>query len=1104
MIQFRLALFGSPTLCAPDGDLIRLRTRKHLGLLIYLVVEADRDHTRDALANLFWANGTTNDSHHSLATALLDLRSHLGADAVLAVGDNLQITPGRVITDLAELDRDDPADRSSRSYGPFLDGLDIGDAFDFQDWKDRRATHFASRIAGVVGRRIDDARRHCDLTRMDALADQLVAIDPYSEAAIRARMEARAMTGDRIGALRVFEQWRAHLVEQLGAVPSAVIDRLAERLRRNQWERPVIAGAAQPDSEWPARVFVGRHAEFATCYEIWEDVRRGRARHLLVRGDTGIGKTTLIDRLITTVSLEGGTVARVKCYELERELPFGVIGGLVNQLLDLPGAGATPPEHLAELGRLVLKVRQRYPSLPEPLPSVGESARILLTEAVAALVASVADEQPVVLVVDDIHVADTTSLAVLHVMLRRISAIPVLAVLTSSSAVHAETEETRRFVDHAAALGITQLELGALAPSEASQLLDTLVMRSDIPSAAVRRAVVAAGHGNPMVLELLMFDWHRCREDCFALSLGAMTSVARPPADDAFRRLIDRTLSALEPDALAVAELAAILGARLNDLSMYALIDFSPARTMRAMTSLASQRILRDAANSLEFTNEFVRGQCYVSIAATLRRILHGAVADRLLGDDAANRGIPGLEIAWHLVRADRLQEAVPYLLTGGREAIRRAAAREAGLALSTGLPALTGAPRRTAILLLAEAQQELGQWSDSLRLLNLASEPFDDSEECSREVFRMISRRWLGEMSLPEMRSATALLLGIAGRDIDIETRVKALSAAVRMLGLTRDKEHLTGLHKCAKMLCEKPMDTYPRLHLILSSAWSHGARHESREALRLVCEGVQLAEDSNVASSITFRLLIGKANLLYMLGQYGEARAPLFRALDLCNRLDNDSLAGECACQLAVVEGRLGRSDLQIRWARKALALLPPNEWCTYAISASYELGLGLVAENRTPEAVDAVEPLRSRKSSGLPVWVTQARLLCASDILALSGSTRRAYAAARTATSGTFANLHNIAFAGIFSRWTALVGIRDNEADDAHRRLLSAFPNIEHLDHKDQAEFLASVATLEDKLGIAAASRWDLVQERLQSLPQPIATVMRRLGTMPKAAQ
>jgi DNA-binding SARP family transcriptional activator/tetratricopeptide (TPR) repeat protein len=1099
MVPFRLTVLGLPELHAPNGDPVRFRTRKHFALLVYLAVEPPVPHRRDRLASLLWARSDPDEARHSLATGLSVLRGRMGADAFDAGRDTVRLMPGLVVSDLAALERDDPADPAAPDLGAFLDEFDIDDSPDFLHWKDGQRARLLPLLHSTLAQRIEYSRRRGDSRTMEALAHRLLRVDDLSEEAARAQVEARAMAGDRVGALRLFDRWRERLADELGALPPPMLARLAERLRRNGWERPEPAVVAPvPTENWKERVFIGRGAEFATCYNEWENVRDGEPRHVLLRGETGIGKTTLVERFVMSVALEGATVARVKCYELERELPFGVMGGLVNHLLELPGASATPPEQLAELARLVGKVRLRYPSLPAPIPSVGESARLLFTEGVMALVAAVAEEHPVVLVIDDIHLADVTSLAVLHLLLRRIDSLPLMVLLTSSSALQSETPATRRFVESADSIALTQLHLGPLPESDATELLDALVAQDEDPGPTLRRSMLAGARGNPMVLELLVADWRRRGDECLALSLGAMTSSAQTPPAEAFRRLVDHTLSALDPESRAVAELGAILGQRLNDLSMYTLVDLPVARTMRAMTSLASQRILRDAGDTLEFANEFVRGQCYIGMATPLRRMLHGSVADRLLAEDGAREPIPGLEIAWHLVRADRLIEAVPYLLAGGREAIRRAAPHEADLALSTGLPALTGAPRRTAILLLAEAQQELGRWADSLQLLDLATEPFDDAEQCCREVHRVIAQRWLGHLSMSHMVESTDDLFAIALKEIDIETRVKALAASVRLLALSRNEAQLARLEQIVPTLGDCPMDPFQQLHFILTRGWVLGLRNDTAGALNAVVEGVELAEESAIASSIAVRLLIGRGNLLCMSGAYASALQPLEKAAKLADRLDNRTLKGECAVLLAVAEGRLGRSTSQIDWARLALGAFTRTEWSAGTIGAAYELGLGLASEGRYTEAQASVRSLSQWHPGAVPDWAIQGSLLCEADVVALCGNTRRAYSLARKATSKSMRELLNISYAGQFARWVSLLGIRDGDATEARARLQATFPATAQLHCKDQAEVLAAMAMLDSRLGPVPIAAWTEVRKRFSALPTPVTQMLKRLGT------
>ncbi|MEO5826693.1 MAG: AAA family ATPase [Gemmatimonadales bacterium] len=1097
MIPFALTCLGTPGVRGPDGNLLRFRTRKHLALLIVLAVEPSFPHRRDRLATLLWPASSSEGARHSLAVALSVLRSRIGPDAFDAGRNTVRLIGGRVRTDVHDLEHRDAADSAAPPVAPFLDEFDIPDAPDFQQWKDAQQAVLIPVMHRVLSHRIDHARQHGDSRQLETLAQQMLRIDPLTENGVRALMEARAMSGDRIGGIRVFERWQSQLATELGAAPSQSLARMADRLRRRGIERPGgVVLAPVPTEQWQERVFVGRAVAFRACHEAWCSARNGTPRHVLVRGESGIGKTTLVERVVTALALEGATVARLQCYALERELPFGTAGTLVTHLLDLPGASATAPEHLAELSRIVPKVRQRFPALPAPQPSVGEGARIRFTEAVMALIAAIADEHPVVLVVDDIALADATSLAVLHLILRRICDLPFMMILTSSSSLDAESPNARRFVDNAASIGLVQVMLTPMSPGECTAVLDALVGRGPEPGSTIRRAILAGAGGNPMILELLMADWQRRGADCLAITLGSMTSRPDRPPAEAFQRLVDRSLAALDGESRAVAELGALLGKRMNDLSMYTLIDLPVARTMRAMTTLTAHRVLRDAGHRLEFANECVRGQCYVSMAEPLRRLLHAMVADRLVVQDGGAEPIPGLEIAWHLVRADRLADAIPYLLAGGRESIRRGGPHEADLALSTGLPALTGEARRGAILLLAEALQELGRWDESLRVLDGGDAGFSESEECCRTVLRIVARRWLGRLSHEELLSNTECLIGIVtSQQMMPAVRVLACSASIRLIGLTQDPAHMAQLENAVHGLRHTILDIYERLHVLLADAWLRGARRELPAALRTLEEAICLAVSSASASSLVVRLHLGKGNLLCLLGLYDKALEPLNCAEVMAKRLDNPALRAECTSQLALAEGRLGNAAGQVTRAREALQLFPTVEWSAVAVGAAHELGLGLCAEGRHAEAEMLITEMKAQRPKNPPAWLGQASLLGDADILWLCGRSKRAIVMGRAGTTGQFEGLHNIAYAGMYARWRALVAIADEKVPQALADLTQTFPDPRLLDPKDEAEVLASLVLLESREGIRSARRQAL-QARISSLPLGASAVAAKL--------
>ncbi|MEZ4377390.1 MAG: AAA family ATPase [Gemmatimonadales bacterium] len=1065
MLPWRLFCLGHPVVVGPDGEPVRLRTRKHLALLIYLAIEPPVSHRRDRLAALLWPRATTEEGRHSLATALSMLRGRLGAHAFAATRETIRLLPGHVVTDVAQLLAGDVLEGDVRA-APFLDEFDVPAANDFATWVDAQRARLRPVLHAHLVDQIDAARRGGDAIRLEQLAARLRRIDPLSEQAARAAMEARALAGDRIGALRDFDRWRALLAEELGAVPSREVDRIADRLRRRGLERTAQAPLAPvPTEQWQERVFVGRAEEYRLGYDLWETARTGRARHLLVRAADGHGKTTLLARLGTALALEGAAVARVQCYELERELPFGVIGSLVGQLLDLPGASATPPSDLAELGRMVGKVRQRWASLPPPSDVTGEEARLQFTEAVLALATAIAEEQPLVVLLDDIHLADATSLAVLHVLLRRMADLPVLALLSSDEGSADDPPAIRRLAEQGEAIGLTVVPLAPLGPAASSALLDRLLEGAEEPGPTVRRAILAGAGGVPMLLEMLVADWRRRGDGALALSLGAMTREATP---DAVSRLVDGTLADLDPGARAVANLGAILGQRLNDLGMYTLVDLPVVRTMRAMSTLTTRRLLRDAGSHLEFANEAVRAQCYAAMAAPLRRRLHSMVADRLIAEAGTAEALGGLEVAWHLVRGDRLAEAVPHLLAGGRESIWRGAPHEADLALSTGMPLLEGAARRTAILLLAEAQQELGRWPESLALLDGADEAWDAEERHQREVLSLVGRRFAIGMGSNESRHAVGTLCLIARCGARADTRVRALSAVPYLQSQCRDPESLEDFGAAISSLEDESLQPYERLHLAMAKAWYLAQTFRLDEALFVIAEGMAVADREGIRSSIAFRLTIGKGALLLAKGRYGAAQGALADAQALSERLDNPVHHATCAAALAIASGRAGHPEGQLRWARKALRCLPKEDYSILALSALNELGSALLAKGDLEGARDVVVGLGARCAGGCPPWAVQASLLFRADLSWLIGDRRDARSLAQQAIILSEGAPLIPDVSGAYSRWTSLLAEEADGAQEALHILTSGPLSTRALHHKDQIEWLAAVVHLKRLVG------------------------------------
>jgi DNA-binding SARP family transcriptional activator len=195
-----LRCLGQPALFSPAGEPIRFRTKKHLGLLVYLAVEAHESHRRDRLAELFWPNVSMAEARHSLATALSILRPRLGPDGIESNRDHVHLARGRLELDLDRLIAGEILGTETGrplAIAGFLEGFEIPDSGGFALWKDREQARLLPRIMSALGILVDNCRRHGDTRQIDQLAGQMLSLDELCEDAIRARMESLAHSGDR-------------------------------------------------------------------------------------------------------------------------------------------------------------------------------------------------------------------------------------------------------------------------------------------------------------------------------------------------------------------------------------------------------------------------------------------------------------------------------------------------------------------------------------------------------------------------------------------------------------------------------------------------------------------------------------------------------------------------------------------------------------------------------------------------------------------------------------------------------------------------------------------------------------------------------------------
>jgi DNA-binding CsgD family transcriptional regulator len=439
--------------------------------------------------------------------------------------------------------------------------------------------------------------------------------------------------------------------------------------------------------------FVGRHAEAALIAVTLDQSSPGAPTALVVRGEAGIGKTRLLDEAVTRARAKGHHVLWVRANALEARVPFGALSiALERTSRDDPAFAAG-----AEAMRAYIS----------GAAGAQESDRLSfaqMCDAFARTLIDAGERNPACVLVDDIHVLDYESLALLGVALGRVAGHNVSFVCSTRS-------PGRDLGSHAAELlarlaewpDVEELDLGPLAADQGRELLEDVFGTS--VTQAVADEVTQRSGGNP----LFMLEMARSLSELDLVDTGAggVSFRDRPGALHLTRHTaILQRLFPLSPECRRVAQIVAVLHRiRLTDLDLVAeLAQLDPVATAGAFDELERRGIVVTSGDGAwTLFHQFVADALYDDIGPAERRRIHRRVAEHLLSRRAAGEPIDLTRVAWHVSESADVGDADAARLLGeAAEAIRSAGPLSAADLCQTALALLPpGAPLRGDLLAL-------------------------------------------------------------------------------------------------------------------------------------------------------------------------------------------------------------------------------------------------------------------------------------------------------------------------------------------------------------------------------------------------------------------
>jgi DNA-binding CsgD family transcriptional regulator len=478
-------------------------------------------------------------------------------------------------------------------------------------------------------------------------------------------------------------------------------------------------------------MLVGRDDERATLAAALAAARDGAGRALVLVGDPGIGKTTLLRWLREQAT--DVTVVEAQGVESEAELPYAALVDLLTPLVD----------RLDALSEAQADVLAAALGIGPP----GGVDRFAVAVAVLGLLSAAAEERPLVLIVDDLQWIDSASRDALAFAGRRLSSQPVIVVAAERSPAGADEPQLQ---------GAAIVHVGPLDPAAAVQLLG-----DGIAPAVVERLLDAA-RGNPLALVELPQLLTRGQLD------GSEPLLEPMATRNGLERAFAARLAPLSADGRRAILVAAADGSRTAGVVLAALAAFGLDE--RALAEVESLGLVHLGANRIEFRHPLVRSAAYHGAEPVERRLVHAALADV---DDDPDRSI------WHRAAATvgpdaavaaELEEAAKRAL--GRGAFgSSAAAFERSAALTPDR-----AERGVRLVHAGSALGELGNLPRSESLLHDAAQLVEEPVAHARLVAITASVR----IATGDVEAGHAMILDEVARIEEVEPVFAAAMLAV------------------------------------------------------------------------------------------------------------------------------------------------------------------------------------------------------------------------------------------------------------------------------------------------------------------------------------
>lgn len=650
-----------------------------------------------------------------------------------------------------------------------------------------------------------------------ALLNPLLAADPADEEVHRQLMQTFALAGRRHDALRQYQACVDALAAELDVPPSLETTQLYQRIQSGELgaqhtglTTPALTPLA-PTAQ-PGVPLIGRDEQMKALRRWLMAIGRGRGGTFLIAGEAGVGKTRLAGEALAAAASQGMAVLQGAAYEQEGRLAYQpFIEAFDRYLADLARSSEENP--------ITHFKRQRSGD-----PQQDHWA---LFKAAASFLVNIAASRPLVLLVDDLHAADETSLRLFHYLARQARTAPIALLATyRTDAVASAATPLDMLLNALYRERISEtIQLDPL-PQDAVALLLAHILGGDVDP-ELTAAVYEITEGNTFFVQEIITALQKAGQieehaGCWRRRPGQRLQVP-----EGLSGLLHERVSRLGREVETMLTTAAVIGPEFSFDVLRGVAALSDRVLLDAVDAALTAQLLEETSAGYRFRHALIRRTLYDSLSSARRAWLHGRTAETI---EALCAGRPARldaqieALAFHYDQSDQPERALSHLIKAGRKAARMYAFEVA-----------------------------IGYYERALALLESLG-----GEENPRQCFWLLESLGKYYKLLADTPKAVAAL----ERALTVRSehwqpapadraRIRRL-AAMGLLTAGRLEEAASHLQQALDELGENQRDTLEFANVLYNIAQLHWHRNEYQESFKVAERSLIVAERLNETAAI------------------------------------------------------------------------------------------------------------------------------------------------------------------------------------------------------------------------------------------------------------